>query len=359
MANQVYENTFLSNEIEDQFNSHLDLMQFVTVDTSLQGTAGMKIAVNRYSATDGTQKLKMGEGNTRQVEVRLTQEEREIELAQNRFKYYDEEAMKDPTIVLVGSRHLGTDMFNTVNSDIYEEFRKTPVTLAVERFDFDAFVDAGAAMNLENLENVFKFAFVCPLDVASIRKNLKDTLQYVKEFATSGYVGTVGDINIYTKKDAVKGEVIVATKEAVVVHVKTGTEVEQSTKGNRDDEQTNKRENSVYSRKYYVVALEDESKCIKLTCGKDTSLSELKVGELALVPDFEPGIYSYAVTTTNASDTITVKAKDGNATATIKNGSKVVASGSAATWESGKNSVTIEVVNGTDKSVYKIEVTKN
>ena len=32
MANVVYENFYLSNEIEDQFNSHLDLQQFCTVD---------------------------------------------------------------------------------------------------------------------------------------------------------------------------------------------------------------------------------------------------------------------------------------------------------------------------------------
>ena len=39
MANTTYPNYFLSNEIEDQFNSHLDLEKFCTVDTSLTGTA--------------------------------------------------------------------------------------------------------------------------------------------------------------------------------------------------------------------------------------------------------------------------------------------------------------------------------
>ena len=53
MANVVYENFFLSNEVEDQYNSHLDLQQFCTIDNGLVGTAGMKRVINTYRATDG------------------------------------------------------------------------------------------------------------------------------------------------------------------------------------------------------------------------------------------------------------------------------------------------------------------
>ena len=41
MANTCYDNFFLSNEIEDQYQSHLDLQQFCTVDNNLTGVAGM------------------------------------------------------------------------------------------------------------------------------------------------------------------------------------------------------------------------------------------------------------------------------------------------------------------------------
>ncbi len=61
MAHKIYDNFYLSNEVEDQFNSHLDLQQFCTVDNSLVGTAGMKRKINVYKATAGTEKLKMGE----------------------------------------------------------------------------------------------------------------------------------------------------------------------------------------------------------------------------------------------------------------------------------------------------------
>ena len=35
MAHTIYDNFYLSNEVEDQYNSHLDLQQFCTVDNSL------------------------------------------------------------------------------------------------------------------------------------------------------------------------------------------------------------------------------------------------------------------------------------------------------------------------------------
>ena len=60
MANTVYENFYLSNEIEDQYNSHLNLQQFCTIDNTLVGTAGMTRKIHKYTATNGTEKLTIG-----------------------------------------------------------------------------------------------------------------------------------------------------------------------------------------------------------------------------------------------------------------------------------------------------------
>ena len=257
MAHTVYENVFLSNTVEDQYNSHLDLQQFCTVDNTLVGTAGMKRIIHTYRATDGTEKLAIGVGNSKSIEVSYTPVEYEIALAQNRFTWNDEHAMTDPMLVPVGMKHAGTDMFNTVNADIYGEFAKTTLVVTTTAPDFDAFVDASAKLNLENIENVTLFAFVSPEDKAKVRKALKDTLQYVEAYAKQGYIGSVAGINLYDKADATKGEIIVATKEAVTIFNKKGVEVEQE----RD---ANTRVNSAYSRKYYVVALTDESKAAKI-----------------------------------------------------------------------------------------------
>lgn len=257
MPNVVYENFFLSNVVEDQFNSHLNLQQFCTIDTGLVGTAGMTRKINVYAATNGTEKLTKGQGNTKSIEVGLTEREYRILLAQNRFDYYDEEAMEDPMVVPVGVRHGATDMFNTVNVDIFTEFNKA--TLTVDGvMGFDLFVDGAAKMNLENLEDVSIFGFVNPADMGEVRKALKDDLKYVEAFAKQGYVGTVAGVNLYTKKDAVAGTIVIGTKDAVTLFIKKGTETEQERDGNT-------RKNSVFNRKYYLAALTDETKAVKLT----------------------------------------------------------------------------------------------
>ena len=146
--NTGYSNFFLSNEVEDQFESHLNLQQFCTVDRSLQGTAGMTRKINVYTATNGTEKVGVGEGNTKSIEVSYTPEEYRILLAQNKFEYYDEQAMTDPNLVPVGVRHMGTDMFNTVNGDIFAEYQKATLSVQAANPDFGAFVDAQAKLNI-------------------------------------------------------------------------------------------------------------------------------------------------------------------------------------------------------------------
>lgn len=264
MAHKIYDNFYLSNEVEDQFKSHLDLQQFCTVDNSLVGTAGMKRKINVYRATDGTEKLTMGQGNTKSIEVSFTEEEYEILMAQNKFQYYDEQEMTDPMLVPVGTRHMGTDMFNTVNGDVYTEFLKTTQTVEAVKADFAAFADAVAALNIESTDNdpaqtaPMCFAFINPTDMAEVRKNLGDDLKYVESFARSGYVGTVAGVNLYTKKDATAGTIVVATRAAVTIFNKKGVEIEQE----RDPDI---RQNTIFSRKYYLAALTDETKAVKIT----------------------------------------------------------------------------------------------
>lgn len=275
MPNTMYDNFFLSNEIEDQYNSHLDLLSFCTIDSTLTGTAGMLRKIHKYKATSGTEKLTMGAGNTKTIEAGYTEKEYRILLAQNRFQYYDEEAMTDPMVITTGTRHAGTDLFNTVNGDIYAAFNEATLTIVTTALGFDAFVDATAMLNLENLEGVTIFGFVNPADMAALRKALKDDLKYVEAFAKQGYVGTVGGINIYTKKDAAKGKVVIATKEAVTVFNKKGTEVEQEREGNI-------RRSTVYSRKYYLAAMTNEAKAVMIITGSaavttDTTVTSGKI----------------------------------------------------------------------------------
>lgn len=258
MAHTVYENFVLANTVEDQYNSHLDLMRFCTIDNSLVGTPGMKKKIHVYSATSGTEKLAMGEGNSKDIEVTYAPVEYEILMAQNRFPYHDEEEMTDPMVVDTGMRHAGIDLFNHVNADIFAEFNKATLSHTSAAPDFACFVDAAAKLNVENLEGLELFAFIAPDDMAKVRKALKDDLKYVEAFARQGYVGTVAGWNLYTKKDAVAGTIVGGTKDAVTLFNKRGVEVEQE----RDADH---RKNLIFSRKYYLAALTDATKAVKIT----------------------------------------------------------------------------------------------
>lgn len=256
-THQAYPNYVLEKEIEDQYNSHLDLMRFCTLDNSLVGVAGDKKKIRVYNATDATEKLAMGEGNTLNIEVKYSEKEYEILMAQNRFPYYDEELMRDPMVVDTGVRHMTTDMFNHTQADIFAEFNKATQIVNVTAFDFGAFVDAVAKLPGENQEELEVFAFVHPEDKASIRKTLKDDLKYVESYVRSGYIGTVAGVNLYTKKDCEPGTICGGTKKAVTFFNKRGTEVEQK-------REPNIRLNEIFSRKYYLAALTDETQCFKI-----------------------------------------------------------------------------------------------
>ena len=257
MAHQVYSNFVLANEIEDQYNSYLDLVQFCTVDNSLVGEPGMIKKINVYKATNGTEKLAMGAGNTKDIEVSYTPEEYTILMAQNRFKYFDEQEMTDPLVVQTGLRHMAVDMFNTVNADVFAEFNKATLEHTATAPDFGCFADATALLNIERPEGLELFGFVNPKDMAKVRKALKDELKYVEAFAKNGYAGTVAGWNLYTKKDAVEGTIVGGTREAVTLFNKKGTEVEQDRDGDI-------RQNIIWSRKYYLAALTDATKAVKI-----------------------------------------------------------------------------------------------
>ena len=91
----------------------------------------------------------------------------------------------------------------------------------------------------------------------------------------------------------------------------------------------------------------------------DARLASLAVGSLTLSPAFNKSIMYYTATTTNATNTITAVAMDGEATITIANGETPVVNGSAATWAAGDNTATIEVESNGETETYTIVVTKS
>ena len=271
MAHQTYDNFYLSNEVEDQYNSHIDLQSFFSVDNNLVENAGMLRKINVYSATDNTKDVAMGEGNDDSITVSYETKEYRVKVAQNRFTYFDEEEMTDPEIVPVGMQRMGSGMFNYVNKEFIEELQKATLKIDANAYSFGIFADAVAMMNIEGTDNapegISAFAFVSPLDMSAIRKVLGDLLKYVESFARTGYVGTVAGVNIYTNKAIPSGECYIATSKAVTLFNKKGVEVEQK-------REPNIRQNEIVSRKCYLVALTDTTKVVKVTIGTRVTVAK-------------------------------------------------------------------------------------
>lgn len=90
----------------------------------------------------------------------------------------------------------------------------------------------------------------------------------------------------------------------------------------------------------------------------DAALSSLTLGSLTLTPAFDPAVTQYTAATSNASNTVTAKAKNPLAVVTIANGETPVTNGQSATWASGANTLTINVTYGTSAKTYTVAVTK-
>ena len=113
--------------------------------------------------------------------------------------------------------------------------------------------------------------------------------------------------------------------------------------------------NSVYVPTNSESGDDDEDTPSGATVAK---LAALSIGSLTLSPEFDPDVTGYTATTTNATNTISATGDDGADVTITVNGSEP-SSGSAATWETGENTVTI-VVSGSDLTsrTYTVTVTK-
>lgn len=257
----VYDNTILENKIEDFLTTALDVAQYATHDDSLTQSAGMKKVVNKYTATGNVEDVLMGEGNTEDIEVAFDSVEYTVGVTQGRFPYYDEEAMTDPMVVDVGLKKLAAQMTNDLTAKIVKEFDKTKLVINSATWTFNQIVDAIAMFPDEEISGLF--LLVNKAQVADLRKNLGDSLKYVEDFVRTGYIGTVCGVPVIATNAVKAGEAYLATKEAVTIFTKKGSEIEQE----RD---ANVRLNKVYARKVMLVALTDDTKVIKLTSAAKT-----------------------------------------------------------------------------------------
>ena len=92
----------------------------------------------------------------------------------------------------------------------------------------------------------------------------------------------------------------------------------------------------------------------------DARLASLKIGAKTLTPAFNKSVMTYALTATDATNTITAVAMDGEATIAIKLNTVAMDNGGTATWTGGgaTDTLTIDVTSGTETEQYVVAVTK-
>ena len=100
----IYDNFVLENKLEDMLETMLAVRNLMTIDDSLVAEAGMKKIIHKYDYEGQVERLAMGAGNTVSGKVTFVEEEYEVQVAQQNFPYFDEQAMKDPMVIEVGKK---------------------------------------------------------------------------------------------------------------------------------------------------------------------------------------------------------------------------------------------------------------
>lgn len=105
---------------------------------------------------------------------------------------------------------------------------------------------------------------------------------------------------------------------------------------------------------YKVVSVEAP------TPSSDATLSDLRIGSLTLSPAFAAATTTYTASTTNATNTINALPSDASASIKVTVNDVEIDNGTAASWNTGSNTVKVDVTAGDGKATksYTVTVTK-
>lgn len=284
-----FTNAYIAYEVQDARNSALDHQIFTTVDTSLTSVPGDIFHVNRIKLSGVAEDVVEGSGNTNDVTTDTEQVDYTAKTAQARFVYTDERLRRTPNEVAAGIGHLGTTIYNKINSEVVGQLALGSQTISVPALNFDAVVDAQNLLDLDTFTALGEdegnnggevvgtqtMMLVGKNLRAAIRKACKDELQYVEAYVRTGYVGTLAGTNVYYSKlmdgDAYADTAFLFTQKAVTTFIKEAVDIEQIAKGNRSTDDANKRTNAAFARQVYVVALTDDTKVAVITVGGESA----------------------------------------------------------------------------------------
>lgn len=251
----LYTNQVLENQMTDLVNTRLEVNSLFTVDNSLSTAAGLKKVVNKYTYAGEVEKLAKGAKNTKKGAVTFTTKEYNIERYQQTFDYNDMDVMQDPYILDVATSGAATLMSNHMKSTYFDEIAKITNEFEYDAFNYDAFVDALAQLDLEVESD--HFIIMGNAGRAAIRKDADYKASRQGEILYTGQFGTINGLPCLFSKLIKDDSAYITTKEAVKFFVKKDGSVEQ-------DRDIETKDNTVVYDRYGVMALVDETKSIKL-----------------------------------------------------------------------------------------------
>ena len=254
MANTVYENKVLEAKAQDLLTTSVNARSLMSIDTDLTQNAGMTKTINVYTYEGTAEELEVGKGNENRGSISYEGKDYEVKLVQQVFDYFDEDYMKDNTIVDNMLKGASQVMVNKMTADFVAELAKATLNAPFTTFGYEAIVDGISGLNIEDESAVF--VVIPNAWKADIRKDEDYKSARMGEVIYNGQVGTVAGIPVIATK-ALENEAYVMTKEAVKLFMKKDVEVEQE----RD---ADIRQNSVYLRSAYICALVDGTKIVKL-----------------------------------------------------------------------------------------------
>lgn len=255
MAIALYENFVLENKMTDLVNSNIDVNALFTVDNSLEGSAGLKKTINKYTYSGAVEKLAKGAKNTTKGGVALVPTEYVVERYQQTFGYNDMDVMQDPYVLDVMTTGASTLMANNIKEQYFAELDKISKTYQYTTFNYDAVVDALASIGRE-VEN--DQIIVMGLDgKAAIRKDADYKASRQGEILYSGQFGNICGVPCVSSKLVPAGTVYITSKDQVKFFVKKSGSIEQ-------DRDIETKDNTVVYERHGLMALVDETKSIKM-----------------------------------------------------------------------------------------------
>lgn len=254
-TNTVYENKVIEAKAKDLLTTALNTRSLMTIDNELVGSAGMTKTINVYTYSGEAEELGIGEGNTNRGSIAYVGKDYTIKLVQQVFDYFDEDFMKDHTIVDNMLKGANQVMVNKMTADFVTEIKKATVSHSAATFGYDAIVDGISKLNLEDESKLY--VVIPNAWKADLRKDEDYKAARMGEVIYNGQVGTICGIPVIATK-ALENEAYIMTNEAVKLFMKKDVEVEQ-------DRDAEIRQNTVILRTYYITALEDATKICKIT----------------------------------------------------------------------------------------------